>query len=130
MRSLEGSDEVSDGDKTAVGDSAFATRILGSPRPVLVMFTSRGCVACEILNRALPKCAADAAIGFARCWLHESVETFRRYRIRRTPTLVLFSEGEPLATHDGVAPIPAIEHWIRRSLESGQRALAPGEQGT
>lgn len=94
------------------------------------MFTSRGCVACELLNWRLPKCAADAGIGFARCWLHESFETFRRYGIRRTPTLVLFTDGEPLGTHDGVAPMPTIERWVRRSLESALRALAPGEQRT
>jgi thioredoxin-like negative regulator of GroEL len=121
---------MSGGTEIIVSDSTFSTRILKSSRPVLVMFTSRGCIACESLSWRLPKPVANAGIGFARCWLHESFETFRRYRIRRTPTLVLFDEGEPLATHDGVAPVPVIEQWIGRSLESRQRELAPAEHGT
>lgn len=107
-----------------VDDDSFSRLVLGRPRPVLVIFTSRGCIWCEALELSLPILQAKLGetIEIVRCPLQGSLRTFRRHQIHRTPTLVLFDGGERLAAHDSRATIPAIEEWVRATLEHRRQA--------
>ncbi len=102
----------------AVDDRSFAGRVLNGVRPVLVLFTAPGCHPCELQAGGLSRLAVElaGAVDIACC----SVETGRRtasaYHVSQTPTLMLFDDGLPLASHVGLWPLPSIRRWIHATL--------------
>ena len=101
-----------------VDDRSFPSRVLEPRHPMLVLFTAEGCLPCEFLARRLPALAPelDGPFDVVRCPLETGPRTFKRYKVSRTPTLLLFKDGLRIASRVGPAPIPAIRRWVADSL--------------
>ncbi len=113
----------------AVDDAAFPERVLGSRRPVLVLFSASNCPPCRMMTRWLPALAREFSgqIEIVRCPVEMSAQTRRQYCIKSTPTLLLFSSGKPIAEHIGLWPVPAIRDWLHAALESETGRFESGE---
>ncbi len=109
-----------------VDDRSFLSRVLEPPHPTLVLFTAEGCLPCEFLARRLPALVPEGneSVEIVRCPVETSPLTSLRYKISRTPTLLLFKDGLRLASRVGPAPIPVIRRWVADSLSRRSRIRA------
>lgn len=101
-----------------VDDESFSFRVLAPPHPTLVLFTSPGCLPCEVLARRLPGLVLELRdpIDLVYCPVEASPRAARAYRIARTPTLLLFIGGRPIASRVGLSPLPTLRSWVLDAL--------------
>jgi thioredoxin 1 len=86
-----------------VNDQSFAAEVLHSPKPVLVDYWAEWCGPCRMIAPLLDASATEYAdrLTIAKLNVDESPATPSRYRVRGIPTLMLFKDGQPVATHVG-----------------------------
>jgi thioredoxin 1 len=86
-----------------VTDTSFKTDVLESAKPVLVDYWAEWCGPCRMIAPLVEASAADYAerLTVAKVNIDENGATARRYGIRSIPTLMLFKDGLPVATHVG-----------------------------
>jgi thioredoxin 1 len=87
----------------AVSDSSFETDVLKSSTLVLVDFWAEWCGPCKMLAPILESVVDDYAgkVKIVKLNVDENPETAPKFGIRGIPTLILFKNGEVLATKVG-----------------------------
>lgn len=101
-----------------VSDASFEADVLKSDGPVLVDFWAEWCGPCKMIAPALEEIAAEmqGKVTIAKINIDENPSTPSRYGVRGIPTLMLFKDGEVLATQVGANPKGRIVDWIQRSI--------------
>jgi thioredoxin 1 len=84
-------------------DQSFQAEVLQSPKPVLVDYWAEWCGPCRMIAPILEESATQYAdrLTIAKLNVDESPATASRYSVRSIPTLILFKDGLPVATHIG-----------------------------
>lgn len=92
-------------DEYAISSSAMLEKILGSKKPIAIMFESPTCPTCKRMHPywAMLEYRSDKLpISFFHIVYGSSTEeAFRKYHVTETPTFIVFVEGEPVARHVG-----------------------------
>lgn len=90
----------------AVTDETFARDVLAAPGPVLVDFWAQWCPPCHMIAPVLTTIARDRAGTLAVRSMDYDANpiTGARYRVLSLPTLLLFVDGEPIASIVGAQP--------------------------
>ncbi|GAA4681959.1 thioredoxin [Streptomyces youssoufiensis] len=98
MIKAEGVDEVT--------DATFADEVLTAALPVLVEFTADWCPPCRQIAPVLSAVAAEEAgrIRVVQLDVDTSPTTTAAYGVLAMPTLMLFRDGEPVASMVGARP--------------------------
>jgi thioredoxin len=96
-------------------DASFEREVLQQKGTVVVDFGAEWCPPCRVLERVLEALAREraGAIKVVQVDTDASPESARRFGIRATPTLVVFRDGQRVATHVGAAPRERIEALLR-----------------
>ena len=83
-----------------VSDKSFETDILQSSQPVLVDFWAEWCGPCKMIAPALAEIAEELqdSLTIAKLNIDESPDTPARYGVRGIPTLMIFKDGQIVAT--------------------------------
>jgi thioredoxin 1 len=86
-----------------VTDGSFKADVLESAQPVLVDYWAEWCGPCRMIGPIVEESAAAYSdrLTVAKLNIDENGATARRYGIRSIPTLMLFKDGVPVATHVG-----------------------------
>jgi thioredoxin 1 len=86
-----------------VTDHSFKADVLESPKPVLVDYWAEWCGPCRMIGPIVEESATDYSdrLTVAKLNIDENAATARQYGIRSIPTLMLFKDGQPVATHVG-----------------------------
>ncbi len=86
-----------------VTDQSFESDVLKSSVPVLVDYWAEWCGPCKMIGPILERSAAEHTerLTVAKLNIDESPQTPSRYNVRNIPTLMLFKDGQPVATHVG-----------------------------
>jgi thioredoxin 1 len=97
-----------------VTDATFASEVLEAAGPTIVDFWAPWCKPCAAIEPLLEALAAERGVRLVRVNVDVSVGAASRYAILSLPTVILFADGEPLATVLGV-----------RQRQYFERAFAP-----
>ena len=90
----------------AVTDETFERDVLAAPGPVLVDFWAQWCPPCHMIAPVLEKIASERAgrLSVRSMDYDANPVTGARYRVLSLPTLLLFVDGEPVASIVGAQP--------------------------
>ena len=103
---------------THVTDSTFSDQVLQSPLPVLVDYWAEWCGPCKMIAPVLDE-SADTYAGrlmLAKINIDENQSTPSRYHVRGIPTLMLFKNGEVVATKVGAVSKSQLAAFIDANL--------------
>lgn len=86
-----------------VTDDSFDADVLQSEKPVLVDYWAEWCGPCKMIAPILEEVSSEYAdkIKIAKLDVDSNQATSMKYGIRGIPTLMLFREGNIVATHVG-----------------------------
>jgi thioredoxin 1 len=101
-----------------VTDTTFESEVLQSPVPVLVDYWAEWCGPCKMIAPALDESAASYAgrLNVAKINIDENPSVPARYHVRGIPTLMLFKNGEVVATKIGAVSKSQLATFIDANL--------------
>ncbi|WP_431950395.1 thioredoxin family protein [Nocardia lijiangensis] len=91
-----------------VSPEAFPSTVLGSDKPVVVLFSAPWCAPCRRAEPTLRQLADELAdrLVVVTVNVEEQPEVAERYGVRAFPTLGLFVDGRLVHHSVGVDPVP------------------------
>lgn len=101
-----------------VTDDAFEAEVLSANEPVLVDFWADWCGPCKQLSPLLDEVAAEMGdkLTVAKVNIDQNPEAPQKYGVRGIPTLMLFKNGEAVATKVGSLPKSKLVEWLESSI--------------
>jgi thioredoxin 1 len=101
-----------------VTDSTFSSEVLQSPIPVLVDYWAEWCGPCKMIAPALDESADSYAdrLSIAKINIDQNQSVPSRYHVRGIPTLMLFKNGEVVATKVGALSKSQLSAFIDANL--------------
>ena len=102
-----------------VTTSNFDDVVLKSDKMVLVDFWAEWCQPCKALSPILEQIAneMDGKIVIAKLDVEADTDLAQKYQIRSLPSLLLFRDGNVIATSAGAQPKVQLQQWIESNLE-------------
>lgn len=102
----------------AVTDDSFEREVIQSKTPVLVDFWAEWCGPCKMMGPILEELAPQytGKMSVATVNIDENNMTPQRFGVRGIPTLMLFKEGELIASKVGVLSKSQLEAFLESNL--------------
>ena len=102
----------------AVTDDSFENDVLQSSTPVLVDFWAEWCGPCKMIAPILEEIAGDYTdkLTITKLNIDENNQTPPKYGIRGIPTLMLFKDGNILATKVGALTKSQLVEFLDENL--------------
>lgn len=106
------------GNAVTLTQDNFEAEVLKSDIPVLVDFWAEWCMPCKMIAPALEELAKDlnGKLKIGKVNVDEQGDLASNHGIVSIPTLIVFSKGEAVKQHVGIAPKHALENMVKPYL--------------
>ena len=103
---------------SSITDATFEDDVIKSDIPVLVDFWAEWCGPCRMVTPVLEMLADeyDGQIKIVKLNIDENQEVPARYGVRSIPTLIIFKNGENVATKIGAASRSQLAEFVEGAL--------------
>lgn len=97
-----------------VSDASFSEDVLQSSTPVLVDFWAEWCGPCKQIGPALEDISEEMGdrMKIAKVNIDESPDTPGKFHVRGIPTLMIFKDGQVVATKVGAMTKSKLTEWV------------------
>lgn len=97
-----------------VTDDSFNNDVISSKTPVLVDFWAGYCAPCKQMAPALEEIADefDGKMQVAKINIEEDPETAAKFHVRGIPTMMIFKDGQVVATKVGAMTKRKLADWV------------------
>ncbi len=101
-----------------ISDAEFDEKVLKSTSPILVDFWAEWCGPCKMIAPILEEIAVEyqGRLTVAKVNFDNTPGTPQRYGVRGIPTMILFKDGEVLATKVGALAKSQLAAFIDANL--------------
>ena len=101
-----------------VTDSTFDQEVIKSDTPVLVDFWADWCAPCKMIAPLVDELAEeyDGQVKFAKLDVDSNPQTAMTYGVRGIPTLLIFSDGQPVKQVVGAVPKSVLKKNLDEAL--------------
>ena len=101
-----------------VTDQTFESEVVNSEIPVVVDFWAEWCGPCKMIGPALEEISDEMKedVRITKINIDENPNTPTLHSIRGIPTMLMFKNGETIATKVGAVSKTAIVEWIEDSI--------------
>ena len=101
-----------------VTDASFEADVLKAPLPVLVDYWAEWCGPCKMIGPLIDESASsyEGRLTVAKLNVDENGKTPSTYHVRGIPTLMLFKDGQPVATRVGALSKSQLTAFIEDNL--------------
>jgi thioredoxin 1 len=109
-----------------VTDATFTTDVLASQELVLVDYWAEWCAPCKMIAPLLDETAKEYAghLTVAKINIDDNPQTPSQYHVRGIPTLMLFRNGQPVATKVGAVSKSQLSAFLESHLTEVDRAAS------
>jgi thioredoxin 1 len=103
---------------TSVTDASFEQDVLKSAVPVLVDYWAQWCGPCKMISPMIDESAKNYAgrLNVAKINVDDNPKMASQYHVRSIPTLMLFKDGQPVATQVGALSKSQLTAFIDANL--------------
>ena len=104
----------------AITDADFTEQVINASQPVLIDYWAEWCAPCKMIAPALEELSQTMQdkLTVGKVNIDENPEAPTKYGVRGIPTLMLFKDGEVLATKVGAMSKQQIMQWVESSLQA------------
>ena len=101
-----------------INDNEFETEIKNSAVPVLVDFYAEWCSPCRQLSPVLEEVSKELGdkLKVVKMNIDDSPETPTNFGVRGIPTLIMFKDGQAVATHYGAMTKSKLAEWVNSQM--------------
>ena len=101
-----------------VTDDSFENDVINAAMPVLVDFWAEWCGPCKQIAPILEELSVEMQdkVTVVKVNIDENSITPTKYGVRGIPTLILFKEGQVIATKIGALPKTKLVEWVESVL--------------
>ena len=101
-----------------INDNEFETEIKNSAVPVLVDFYAEWCSPCRQLSPVLEEVSKELGdkLKVVKMNIDDSPETPTNFGVRGIPTLIMFKDGQAVATHSGAMTKSKLAKWVNSQM--------------
>jgi thioredoxin 1 len=97
----------------AVTDASFHADVISADKPVLVDFWAEWCGPCRMIAPALEELDAELdGVDIVKVNIDDNPDAPGRYGVMSIPTMILFKNGQPVATAVGAKPKGDLKAWL------------------